>query len=187
VRAFSVTTGRHVELESGLEHDLLRVLDRDAAVAWMISQPFELGWATSGATGRRRHTPDLLSVDVEDRVTVWDVKHPDAAASDRFARDRDVTQLACESRGWTYKVFTGLPTIQRHNLLWLQPYRRRPPWAARYESDVAAEAASGTQLGTLLRASEDPERSAVIWHLIWTGCLIVDLADRLSATTQVTT
>jgi hypothetical protein len=44
VTAYCMTNGDHVLLESGLEHDLLRRLDREPAVVRIISQPFKLSW-----------------------------------------------------------------------------------------------------------------------------------------------
>lgn len=185
VRAYSVTTGCFLELESGLEHDLVRVLDRDPDVTFMVAQPFQLDWSAGGRrSGRRRHTPDLLSVTSTGQVTVWDVKRPEVAGSDGFAIDREVTQAACRAVGWAYKVFTGLVPAHRHNLMWLHPYRRCPAWAGRYHDELISAAVGGCRLGDLV-ASADPERSAVAWHLIWAGGLRVDLAVRLSSTTQV--
>lgn len=118
-------------------------------------------------------------------MTVWDVKNPDAAASPKFTYVRDVSQLTCGDRGWGYEVFTGLEPVHRHNLLWLHAYRRRPPWTDHYEDDLAAECAGGTTLGELVRSSLEGERLTVIWHLVWTGRLVVDLTERLTARTEV--
>jgi hypothetical protein len=45
VTAFSTTTNSQVALESGLEHDLLRKLDRMSSVVWLVGQPLELRWS----------------------------------------------------------------------------------------------------------------------------------------------
>jgi len=185
VRAYCETVRDHVELESGLEHDLLRVLDRDPSVVWLLAQPLELRWVGGGTRGPRRHTPDLASLDADGVITIWDVKKPASAASDRFVGDSSVTRLACDQRGWRYEVFTGLDSVHRHNLLWLHSYRRPPAWTWRHEDELLAVAAGGVLLGELLLVADDAERAAVLWHLIWTGRLVVDLAKRFSPETEV--
>lgn len=183
VRAFSLTTGAHLRLESGLEHDLLRQLDRDTGVTWLVPQPCRLAWP-----GPRRatttHTPDLLSVSTQERITLWDVKRPEAAAAESFVRVSTVTRLACDRVGWRYRVFTGLTAVHRHNLIWLHAYRRRPAWADRYEQHLLDLCAAGPSLGELIANTDDAGR-AVIWHLIWADDIKVDLTARLTATTEV--
>lgn len=183
VRALSVTTGDYIELESGLEHDLLRMLDRDESVRWLVGQPLTLEWPVPGA-GDRTHTPDLLSVDSRGHVTVWDVKRPEEAISDDFAADRAATEDACAQVGWSYGVFTGLAPAHRHNLMWLHSYRRRPAWADVWEDELLAACAEGSSLGSLVLGA-DPERTAVMWHLIWAGRIRVDLNARLMPATKV--
>ncbi len=185
VRAFSYTVGGYVELESGLEHDLLRVLDRDPSVEWLVPQPMRLSSSDAGRRKTRRHTPDLLSVDVQGGVTVWDVKNPESALSPRFTDVRQVTEFACRAHGWRYEVFTGLESAHRHNLLWLHAYRCRPPWTCAYEDDLVSASAGGLPLGDLVTNEPAGERLAVVWHLIWTGRLVVDLNERLTPATEV--
>lgn len=186
VRAYSYTTGGHMALESGLEHDLLRLLDRDSSVTWIVSQPFLLVWRPGRGKTSKRHVPDLLSADVDGGVTVWDVKSPAGAESSKFSEIREITRLACEEHGWHYDVFTGLQPVHRHNLLWLHAYRRRPAWADVYESGLVAASVGGAKLGDLVRGDASHERVAVLWHLIWTGRLTVDLEHRLTAGSEVT-
>lgn len=184
VRAFSATTGSHLTLESGLEHDLLRVLDRDPDVRRLVAQPLRLTWPNPG--GRRaRHVPDLLSVDGEGRVTVWDVRRPEAAETDEFLNVRAMTSAACVEVGWQYEVFIGLPSVHRHNLLWLHGYRIRPVWAASRETAVLERSGAGCTLSDLL-AESDAETRTVAWHLIWAGQIRVDLTSRLTSETRVT-
>lgn len=181
VRAYAQTVGEHLMLESGLEHDLVRVLDRDPDVTWIVPQPLQLEW---GDGQRRKHVPDLLAVGPDDSVTVWDVKTAIAADSANFHTARRVTEQACASVGWKYEVFTGIPAVHRHNLLWLHSYRFRPTWADRWEAELLAAARGGsTTLGDLV--GRDPERTTLTWHLIWSGRLSADLTCRLSPTTRV--
>ncbi|MGK2879245.1 MAG: TnsA-like heteromeric transposase endonuclease subunit [Mycobacterium sp.] len=183
VRAFSMTTGEHLDLESGLEHDLVRMVDRDPAVTWIVSQPCLLEWGRGRAV--RRHVADLLTTDSDGEVCLWDAKAPTGASSDAFAEVRAITEAACAEVGWRYVVFTGLPAVHRHNLIWLQGFRVAPPLASRYEADLLEAAATGTTIGDLIRTT-DPEEVSVVWHLIWNGKLVIDLAQRLVPTTPVT-
>lgn len=182
VRAFSATTGSHLMLESGLEHDLLRALDRDPDVRWLVAQPVRLTWPPAGSK-RGQHVPDLLSVDSGEQVTVWDVRRPEAAETDDFLKVRSVTEAACLEVGWRYEVFTGLSGVHRHNLLWLHAYRARPEWASRWEAELLAEAVGGASLSELVGG--DPARRATAWHLIWAARLHTDLSKRLAPTSTV--
>lgn len=185
VRAFCVSVGDYLELESGLEHDLLRLLDRDSTIAWLGAQPFELEWAATGRGRRRRHTPDLLSLGVDGRVTVWDVKRPTAAEFDRFATDRAITERACAGVGWSYRVFTGLAAVHRNNLMWLHSYRRPPAWISGRQDALIEACVSAPTLGELMSSVSDADR-AVVWHLVWTGGLKVDLTSRMTRGSRVT-
>jgi hypothetical protein len=53
VRTYVRTVGSHLMLESGLEQDLVRVLDRDPDVTWIVPQPLQLEWGA----GRSRRQP----------------------------------------------------------------------------------------------------------------------------------
>lgn len=185
VRAFSTTTKNYVELESGLEHDLVRQLDRDRSVTWLVSQPLTLSWTADARKKGLTHTPDLLSVGSGGHVTIWDVKRPDAAASDDFTSIRAATEEACDTVGWIYRLFTGLAPSHRHNLMWLHAYRQCPSWTAFYEKDLLHAARGGRSLGELVKGAS-PEALAVIWHLIWTGDIGVDLGERWTTNTPVT-
>ena len=180
VRAYARTVRAHLLLESGLEHDLVRVLDRDPNVTWIVPQPVQLEW---GAGRTRRHVPDLLAVGPDGSATVWDVKTSIAAASANFDVGRQITEMASASVGWKYSVFTGLPSVLRHNLVWLQGYRIRPSWADRWEAELLAAADPDSTLGDLV--GRNPERTSLIWHLVWVGRLSVDLTGRLAPSTRV--
>lgn len=183
VRAFTATTGSHLRLESGLEHDLVRMVDRDAAVTWIVSQPCLLKWGSGRST--RCHVPDLLTTGADGAISVWDVKSREAAASEAFAETQALTADACARVGWRYLVFTGLPAVHRHNLIWLHGFRHRPAWSERYEPLVLASCARGSTLGDLLSGA-DADTSAVMWHLIWTGQLKIDITQRLVPAALVT-
>jgi hypothetical protein len=71
VSAYSHTNSGVLHLESGLEHDLVRKLDREPDVGLLIAQPFRLTWMTEEPVS---HIPDLLTQHADGSVTVWDAR-----------------------------------------------------------------------------------------------------------------
>lgn len=53
VHAFSMTIGDDLTLESGLEHQLMMMLDRDRDVAWLVALAQGLGSGRLGPRGPR--------------------------------------------------------------------------------------------------------------------------------------
>lgn len=167
VTAYSVTTGGHLALESGLEHDLLRRLDRLPSIVWLVAQPVKLGWTEPIEL---KHTPDLMSLDEDGFVTIWDAKSDDEM-DETFVLQADMTRTECAGVGWRYEIFSGLDSIERLNLLWLHGYRRRPPWHAQVESTILAAAVHvGVVLADLFTLDDrSGETKASVWHLVWNG------------------
>jgi len=174
VTAYSMTNGGVVHLESGLEHDLVRRLDRDADIVKMVSQPLRLAWA---APEPASHIPDLLTLHDDNAVTVWDVRALDEQDAD-FRNKSAVARDACAAVGWRYDVFTGLGEIERLNLLWLHGFRSRPAWADRSEEKVIRAARSrNATIGSLFAHDDGTgELKAVVWHLVWSRALSIDIA-----------
>ncbi|MFI5506169.1 TnsA-like heteromeric transposase endonuclease subunit [Mycobacterium sp. NPDC051804] len=182
VTAHSMTNGASVHLESGLEHDLFRRLDRDPRVAWMVSQPFRLAWR--GLPGR--HTPDLLTVDVEGRVTIWDVRAPEKQ-DDEFRTQSRITEHACAAVGWRYEVFGEMAQAERLNLMWLNGFRREPSWLQFHERQIV-DLVSGHEatLGALFDADDGcGELKSSVWHMVWKGALSIDTTCQWGLDTSV--
>jgi len=177
---FSMTNGDVVHLESGLEHDLFRKLDRDPEITFIGSQPLRLSWVDAD------HIPDLLTVHRDTRVTVWDVRADDEQDAD-FAYKSGITRDACAAVGWRYEVFAGYDTIERLNLMWLTGFRQRPEWADRHERTIRDVAGTGpVTVGSLFgRDDGNGELKAVVWHLIWSGVLDVDMAAAWDLDTEI--
>lgn len=184
VRAYSVTTGTHLEVESGLEHDLVRVLDRRSDVTWLVAQPCRILFPLD--VGRRTHVPDLLSLSTGGRVTLWDVR-PNARADDLFWRQVAMTQRACADVGWGHEVFHGLDEVERLNLLWLQGFRHEMPWHERHVERLTGSVRSGEATIQDLIDLDDGsgEVIATMWHLMWCGQLKVVTRTRLTETSPV--
>lgn len=173
VTAYTFTNSAVVHLESGLEHDLVRILDRDSTVVRMISQPFRLSWHTEEPV---THFPDLLTLHLDGSVTVWDARPPEKQDDD-FQAKSIVTRRACERVGWRYRVFAGTTVTERMNMLWLHGFRRRPSWAPHFEDQIKQLAGHGdTTVGALLSADDGTgELKTVVWHMLWKGALHIDM------------
>ena len=115
--AYSVTVGAHLRLESGLEHDLVRELDRRPDVMWLVAQPAKIR-VVREQDKRVWHVPDLLSVANDGQVTVWDVR-PTGRRDDAFWEVAEASKEACRALGWAYELFGGMSTVRRTNLMWL--------------------------------------------------------------------
>jgi hypothetical protein len=183
VTAYSMINSGVVHLESGLEHDLVRRLDRDSTIAVMVSQPLRLSW-TAPEPGR--HTPDLLTLHADGAVTVWDVRAVEEQDDD-FRTKSAVAREACSAVGWRYEAFTGLGKTERLNLLWLHGFRRRPDWADRFEDEIRREAiCRDATIGSLFARDDGTgEVKSAVWHLLWAGVLNADLNARWTLNTAV--
>jgi len=184
VYAYATTTGRHIRLESGLEHDLLRELDRRPDVTWLVSQPMRLRLPAKRGKRRLEHTPDLLSVDRTGLVTVWDVRAT-RRQDDDFKIKAELTGPACRSMGWRYEVFAGLTRVRRANLMWLHGFRREPVnYAARLA--ILVRDTRIRTIGAVLDADDEGGHvTASMWHAVWAGDLLCDLDKHLSRSTPL--
>lgn len=183
VTAYSMTNGGHVALESGLEHDLVRWLDRDPNVLRIVAQPAELSWNSPTLA---HHFPDLLTLHGDGGVTMWDVR-AEEEQDEEFQTKSAITREACMSVGWRYQVFSGLAEQERLNLLWLHGFRRRLPWADRFEDQIrTATHAHGVTLGALLSADDGTgELTSVVWHLLWRNDVLIPMDTRWTPDTPV--
>lgn len=178
--AYSTTTRGWLQLESGLEHDLVRILDRRSDVRWIVAQPALLTFVGD----RGKHLPDVLSVGATN-VTVWDCRPPEGQ-DEEFARDTAATATACAEVGWAYEVFAGQVVTARLNERWLAGFRRPRPWHDRHREIVLGRCATESTLGEMLsRDDGSGEITATVWHLLWTGDLTCDLDSRLTSATTI--
>ena len=181
VRAFCATTGTHLGLESGFEHDLLRVVDRDPQVAWVVAQPLLLVFPQGDD-----HIPDFLTVTADGAVTVWDAR-PKERVDDKTHAKALRTGAACREVGWQYELWTGLAREAQLSHIWLARGRRRPAWAHQYIPTLAAASQRpGATIGDL-RALDSGrgELVSTMWHLLWTGQIVVDPAVQIQDHTVV--
>lgn len=174
-RVYSVTTGAALELESGLEHDLVRWLDGRPDVVWLVAQPVLFHFLVVGRRRPMVHTPDLLSLHADGSVNLWDAR-PEPRQDDAFMLKTELTAEECRKVGWRHEVFAGLPTPARMNLLWLNGYRRSAPWHARWTHELESLLRTSPRTVEELRARDDGsgELVATMWHLIATGSIECD-------------
>ncbi len=187
VEAHSVTTRRTIRLESGLEHDLLRALDRQHDVVWLAAQPTRLTFPVKRKGRPVRHTPDLLSQKASGSVTVWDARKKPKQDED-FRLKAALTAGACAHVGWDYRVFAGYGNLLRANLMWLQAYRRAQPW---YEParEVLSELLTGgtASVGTVLAADVGSGHViSAMWHYLWRGDIGCELGEPITPETVLT-
>lgn len=182
--AYSSTVEAHLQLESGLEHDLLRDLDRDPAVSWLVSQPARLS-VHRGGRKNPGSVPDLLSVSTDGDVTVWAVR-PEARQDERFEEQVELTAAACVDFGWALQVFSGMSVTRRANLMWLDGYRRAMPWYRDALSMVRATHGTGVTFADVLEMdARNGHVVSAIWHALRNGNLDCDLDAPFTESTQL--
>jgi hypothetical protein len=177
-----LTTESSLVLESGLEYELARSLDREPTVVWLVAQPARLTFDDGTS-----HVPDLLAEHADGRVVIWDAR-PEHRQDERFQQAAELTRRACAQVGWEYAVHAGLSPARRLNLLWLTVFRNRPKWPHHdAQRELLAHAHEGVTVGDVLASDAgDGHLTAAMWHLMWTGELVVDLDVPITATTLVT-
>ncbi|MFE4463760.1 TnsA-like heteromeric transposase endonuclease subunit [Oerskovia sp. NPDC056781] len=182
VRMWCLTTGSFLVLESGLEYELARSLDRESSIVWLVAQPVLLAFGNG-----ERHVPDLLAEHADGRVVVWDARPADQQ-DEQFRRKAELTREACSQVGWEYAIYAGSSPAGQLNLQWLTAFRSRPTWPHHNERDhLLARARDGVTVGDIIRSdSGDGHLTATMWHLLWTRELVVDLDVPITFATLVT-
>jgi hypothetical protein len=172
------TTGEHVGYESWLERDQLMALDADPMVVAVASQPMWLHWSSDGRA--LRHAPDFFARLEDGTAVVIDVRADDQITPDDAAVFA-TTALACASVGWAYRRVGALDPVLAANLRWLSGYRhprcQHPKGAAERVAELERVFARPAALLEGVVAVGDPIAVLpVVFHLLWGGRLVVDLA-----------
>ena len=185
VYAYSVTTGTHLHLESGLEHDLVRELDRRVDVTWLVAQPCRLRLPAKRRGRRLEHTPDLLSRHDDGTVRIWDVR-PAGRQDEDFRLKVRLTAEACADVGWSHEVFSGWSRIRRVNLMWIHAFRRPMPWypgSLRLLNEYLE--GQGTVADVLELDAGGGHVLSAMWHGIWSGVIDCDLDVPITQATRI--
>ena len=185
VHAYCTTTKTHLHLESGLEHDLVRDLDREPDVTWLVAQPCRLRLPAKRGGRRVEHVPDLLSVHDGGRVRLWDVR-PVGRQDDDFQLKAKLTAQACAEVGWVHEVFSGMSGVRRVNLMWLHGFRRPMPWYAGSLQTLGQERDGERSIGDVLALDAGGGHLvSAMWHGIWDGRIACDLDRPLTRATAI--
>ncbi|GAA0445167.1 TnsA-like heteromeric transposase endonuclease subunit [Acrocarpospora corrugata] len=118
---WSATDGRLVGFESWLERDHVMLLDFDASVVGIASQPFWLFWVSAEGKARS-HAPDYFARRRDGSGVVIDCRPV------RLRKPRDVvafeaTRQACEAVGWEYRLVGSPEEILVRNVRWISGSR----------------------------------------------------------------
>ena len=178
------TTGGHVGFESWLERDHLMLLDFDAAVVGIASQPFWLRWIDESGS-RVGHAPDYFARRADGSSVVVDCR----PAERRTARDVakfDVSAAVCARLGWEYRLVGALDPTMVANVRWLAGYRHPRHDVAQVVRLLCESFAAPTPLMAGTAAVGDPIAVLpVLFHLLWRQELGADLSSPLHPETLV--
>ncbi|MDO5619655.1 TnsA-like heteromeric transposase endonuclease subunit [Kocuria sp.] len=187
---WSSTTRSHVGFESLLERDALLWFDWDADVVGVSSQPVAFLWP-KGTPGHKSHVPDYFVRLANGDGKIVDVRSPSGQTEKALAQF-SLTRAACETAGWQYEVWGGLPDDVAPALRWLSGYRQdrcAPSPETRDRLIAAFRTGIPLSKGVEQVARFAPVSAELIianvYHLLWTHTLTTDLTLPLSLNTQV--
>lgn len=176
---------RHLRHESGLERLRLMMLDHDPEVTVVATQPFQLLFKHEGKPFS--HVPDLFVVRPGHPRRVEDVKPLKFVNKPVNVLAFSATREACARAGLDYTVWSEPPAVVAYNIRYLAGYRRVPTYLSQYAPVLLEHAQGGLPLGTLARlAGPNHWVRPVLYHLVWTHRLTLNLLRPLSNQTLVT-
>ena len=177
---WSATMGRHVGFESWLERDHAMLLDFDPTVVGIASQPFWLLWRDeSGAS--MSHCPDYFVRRADGSAVVVDCRPVDRRPEKDVAKF-DATAAACTDLGWGYYLVGATESVRTASVRWLAGYRH--PRHDRCDVSAALRGVFTEPVPLFDGAGVVGDPIAVLptlFHLLWCGELVCDLAVRLHA------
>jgi len=124
---------------------------------------------------------------------VVDVKRPDRVDDPKVLEQFEMTRAVCESVGWHYEVFSGVPDPRRQNLGFLAGFRQdRYAPSPTLQSSIAEIFVGGASIefGSARLNRNGAAPLAVrgqLLHEIWMGRLLLDLDAPMSNESVVTT
>ncbi len=175
--------GAHVGFESWLERDEAMALDFEASVVGFAAQPFWLWWPDTRRA--RSHAPDFFARRRDGTGVVIDCRPTDRIA-ERDAAAFEATAQACDVVGWDYRLVSGHDRVWLANLRWLAGYRH----PRHLDAPVADRLLDlfGSPMPLMEAAAQVGDPIAVLpvlFHLLWSQRLSVDMVVRLDATSVV--
>lgn len=176
---WSATMGGHVGFESWLERDHVMLLDFDASVVVIASQPFWLHWHEDETGKPVSHAPDFFARRADGSAAVIDCRPIER----RPARDMakfEATERACGLVGWEYRLVGTTDAIETANVRWLAGYRHPRHHVPAVAQRLREMFASPTPLFAGAQDVGDPIAVLpVLFHLLWSHELDADLSAPL--------
>jgi hypothetical protein len=183
---WSATEHGHVVYESLHELSCLLLADFDQSVERIVAQPFRLEFPTRPKPTWR--VPDFL-LSTDHGAVVVDVTWPERLKEPELATRLTLTRELLDRRGWIHAVVTDYPADFLANVRFLAGFRR--DWLINQEALAVLrsqrESLVGMSLGEVT-LNIHPLPAALIrsalFHLLWRGEVVVDLATRLNPSTR---
>ncbi|RXS81484.1 TnsA-like heteromeric transposase endonuclease subunit [Streptomyces sp. TM32] len=181
---WSSTVGGHIGFESWLERDHVMLLDFDPSVVGISSQPFWLFWALEAGKGVS-HAPDYFARRDNGTAVVIDCRPTDRRGPRDVAKF-EATQVACDQVGWQFRLVGAPDEIVVRNVRWLAGYRHpRHRLAPAVSELLAAFAEPRPLMDGAVSVGDAVAVLPVLFHLLWTHELAVDVSVPLHATALV--
>ncbi len=182
-RYFCATTQTLLRVESLLEWANLMLLDFDAEVDWIVSQPFRV-YSRRGE--RMNHVPDFLATREAAPALVVDVmRAKESAEPDRVAKSV-MTRTFCDRAGWDYCVAVEPDENVLANVDLLRRCARPPADLDDYRPLLLTACRRPRTFRELRALGRSPIAIVPsLYHLLWQHELEVDIASRWTLTTEV--
>ncbi|MCZ4510066.1 TnsA-like heteromeric transposase endonuclease subunit [Streptomyces sp. ActVer] len=181
---WSSTVGGHIGYESWLERDHVMLLDFDPSVVAVSSQPFWLFWRSEAGKGVS-HAPDYFARRDDGSAVVIDCRPADRRKPRDWAKF-EATQAACDQVGWEFRLVGAPDAIVVRNVRWLAgsrtPRHRMEPVVSRLR-EVFAEPLP--LLDGVVLVGDPIAVLPVLFHLLWSHELVVDVSVPLHAASLV--
>lgn len=172
------STDEHVSTRTRIAEAHLRELDFDPAIIAIRAEPFVLHANERTLKGQ---TPDFLALRRDGSRLVIDIVTPRRAVHQTVRQYLALMTHACQRLGWEHRVLAMPDPVRRSNLAWLAGFRRPAtdePQVAEALLAAAAEPVALSALATAVGAAW--QTRPVLFHLLWTGDLVCDLAKPLN-------
>ncbi|AKN72098.1 TnsA endonuclease [Streptomyces sp. PBH53] len=181
---WSSTAGGHIGYESWLERDHVMLLDFDASVVGISSQPLWLFWRSEAGKGVS-HAPDYFARRDNGTGLVVDCRPADRRKPRDVAKF-EATRTACAQVRWEFRLVGAPDAIMVRNVRWLAGYRHPRHRLESVASDLLAAFAEPQPLMAGASAVGDPIRVLpVLFHLLWLHELTADVSVPLHALSLV--
>jgi hypothetical protein len=176
------STGSHVEFRSALHRDRLILMDFDPEVHRVCPFPFYV----HPEQGRPGRAPDFL-VEVGGGIRrVVDVMYASRAQTKEAQRDCEPTREACAALGWEYRQLTEPDPLRLMNVRFMSSCRKPPTDLDRFATALLDGCRNPVPMGLLLSQFDSEVLvRPVLFHLVWTHRVLINLDEPLTDNTLV--